>query len=71
MKIFVQKSPNLNGWGDSEGIKQYLIVFVCKIGGGRGKESDRGGIKRKMKKGKEVVLPHVLASIFHLLLIVV
>jgi hypothetical protein len=36
MKIFVQKSPNLNGWGDSEGIKQYLIVFVCKIGGERG-----------------------------------
>jgi hypothetical protein len=71
MKIFVQKSPNLNCWGDSEGIKQYLIVFVCKIGGGREKESDRGGIKRKIKKGKEVVLSHMLASIFHLLLMVV
>jgi hypothetical protein len=47
MKIFVQKSPNLNGWEDSEGIKQYLIVFVCKIGGERGNESDRGGIKRE------------------------
>jgi len=70
MKIFVQKSPNLNGlngWGDSEGIKQYLIVFVCKIGGGRGKESDRGGNKKKNEKGKRSCSPSYVGINFSLI----
>jgi hypothetical protein len=67
MKIFVQKSPNLNGWGDSEGIKQYLIVFVCKIGGERGNESERGGNKKKNEKGKRSCSPSCVGINFSLI----